>query len=154
MPGPPTVVIPESSREILAANGLGILTTIRAKDGLPSSNPVGYVWDGERVGISTLASRVKFKNLRANPAVAFCVVDRTDHTRYVELRGHATLEPDPDRRFLDRQFRRQSGGQAAPKDLDAPGEQRFVIWIHPVQVSSPVLYGGRFARTGTPAAEG
>jgi PPOX class probable F420-dependent enzyme len=141
-----TVEIPESSRQILEANGLGILTTIRAKDGLPSSNPVGYVWDGQAVGISTLASRVKYKNLLADPAVAFCVVDREDHTHYVELRGHATLEPDPDRSFLDRQFRRQSGGQGAPKDLDAPGEQRFVIWIHPEQVSSPMLYGGRFKK--------
>ncbi len=141
-----TAPIPEASRQILDANGLGILTTIRAKDGLPSSNPVGYVWDGRAVGISTIASRVKYKNILANPTVAFCVVDQADHTRYVELRGWATLEPDPDRSFLDRQFRRQSGGQPAPKDLDAPDEQRFVIWIHPEQVSSPVLYGGRFKR--------
>lgn len=141
-----TVAIPEPSRAILAANSLGILTTIRAKDGLPSSNPVGYVWDGESVGISTIASRVKYRNILANPTVAFCVVDQADHTRYVELRGRATLEPDPDRRFLDRQFRRQSGGQGAPPDLDAPGEQRFVIRIHPQQVSSPLLYGGRFAK--------
>lgn len=141
-----TVEIPESSRKILDANSLGILTTIRAQDGLPSSNPVGYVWDGESVGISTIASRVKYRNLLANPAVAFCVVDHEDHTRYVELRGWATLEPDLDRSFLDRQFRRQSGGQGAPADLDAPNERRFVIRIHPEQVSSPVLYGGRFAR--------
>jgi PPOX class probable F420-dependent enzyme len=140
------VELPEASRKILEANSLGILTTIRHKDGLPSSNPVGYVWDGESVGISTIASRVKYRNLLANPTVAFCVVDHEDHTRYVELRGHATLEPDPDRSFLDRQFRRQSGGQGAPPDLDPPGEQRFVIRIHPEQVSSPLLYGGRFSR--------
>jgi len=140
------VEIPESSRKILDANSLGILTTIRAKDGLPSSNPVGYVWDGKSVGISTIASRVKYKNLLANPTVAFCVVDHEDHTRYVELRGWATLEPDLDRSFLDRQFRRQSGAQGAPADLDAPNEQRFIIWIHPEQVSSPLLYGGRFGR--------
>lgn len=146
MPRSKTVEIPESSRQILDANGLGILTTIRAKDGLPSSNPVGYVWDGQAVGISTIASRIKYKNILANPTVAFCVVDREDHTRYVELRGWATLEADPDRSFLDRQFRRQSGGQGAPKDLDGPDEKRFVIWIHPEQVSSPVLYGGRFKK--------
>lgn len=146
MPRSKTVEIPESSRKILDANSIGILTTIRAKDGLPSSNPVGYVWDGDSVGISTIASRVKYKNLLANPAVAFCVVDHEDHTRYVELRGWATLEPDLDRSFLDRQFRRQSGGQGAPADLDAANERRYVIRIHPEQVSSPVLYGGRFAR--------
>lgn len=141
-----TVEIPEASRAILAANSLGILTTIRAKDGLPSSNPVGYVWDGESVGISTIASRVKYRNILANPTIAFCVVDQTDSTRYVELRGRATLEPDPDRSFLERQFRRQSGGHGAPPDLDPPGEQRYVIRIHPEQVSSPLLYGGRFAK--------
>lgn len=138
--------ISESSRKILEGSSLGILTTIRHKDGLPSSNPVGYVWDGERVGISTIASRVKYRNILADPRVAFCVIDANDHTRYVELRGRATLEPDPDRSFLNRQFRRQSGGQDAPPDLDPPDERRFVIWIHPEQVSSPVLYGGRFSR--------
>src|SRR5207249_4615787 len=85
------VEIPEASRAILKANSLGILTTIRHKDGRISSNPVGYVWDGESVRISTLASRMKYANLVANPTVTFCVVDRDDHTRYVELRGHATL---------------------------------------------------------------
>jgi len=77
----PEIDIPESSRKILDANTLGILTTIRAKDGLPSSNPVGYVWDGKRVGISTIASRVKYKNILADPTVCFCVVDVADHTR-------------------------------------------------------------------------
>lgn len=141
-----TIEIPESSRKILESNSLGILTTIRHKDGLPSSNPVGYVWDGESIGISTIASRVKYRNLLADPRVAFCVIDGNDHTRYVEIRGRATLEPDPDRSFLNRQFRRQSDGHDAPPDLDPPDEQRFVIRIHAEQVSSPVLYGGRFSR--------
>ena len=44
------VEIPEASQAILAANSLGILTTIRHKDGRISSNPVGYVWDGGRSG--------------------------------------------------------------------------------------------------------
>src|SRR5215471_4108132 len=59
---------------------------------------------GGSVRISTLASRMKYANLVADPTVTFCVVDRDDHTRYVELRGHATLEPDPDRSFLRLQF--------------------------------------------------
>jgi len=69
------------------------------------------------VRISTLASRMKYANLVANPMVTFCVVDREDHTRYVELR-HATLEPDPDRSFLRLQFLRQSWGHEPPADLD------------------------------------
>ena len=139
------VEIPEASRAILAANSLGILTTIRHKDGRISSNPVGYVWDEESVRISTLASRMKYANLVANPMVTFCVVDREDYTRYVELR-HATLEPDPDRSFLRLQFLRQSWGHEPPADLDPPDARRVTIRIHPEQVSSPLLYGGRFSK--------
>ncbi len=140
------VEIPEASRAMLDSNSLGILTTIRHNDGRLSSNPVGYVWDGESVRISTLQSRMKYKNLVANPTVTFCVVDREDHTRYVELRGYATLEPDLDRSFLRLQFRTQSGGHEPPADLDAPEERRVTIRIHAEQVSSPLLYGGRFGK--------
>lgn len=140
------VEIPETSRAILAANSLGVLSTIRHRDGRISSNPVGYVWDGASVRISTLASRVKVANLVADPMVTFCVVDREDHTRYVELRGYATLEPDPDRSFLRLQFLRQSGGHEPPADLDPPDARRVTIRIHPEQVSSPLLYGGRFGK--------
>jgi PPOX class probable F420-dependent enzyme len=146
MSRPKEVEIPAASAAMLKFNSLGILTTIRHNDGRPSSNPVGYVWDGKSVRISTLESRMKYKNLVANPTVTFCVVDRDDHTRYVELRGYATLEPDPDRSFLRLQFRTQSGGQEPPADLDLPKEKRVTIRIHPEQVSSPVLYGGRFAK--------
>ena len=140
------VEIPETGRALLDANSLGILTTIRHSDGRLSSNPVGYVWDGESLRSSTLKSRMKYKNLVANPMVTFCVVDQHDLTRYIELRGYASLEDDPDRSFLRLQFRRQSGGEEAPANLDPPGEERVTIRIHPEQVSSPVLYGGRFAK--------
>ena len=55
------VAIPEHCQQILADGVYGTLTTIRKKDGLPSTNPVGYVWDGERIRISTLKSRIKYQ---------------------------------------------------------------------------------------------
>ena len=138
--------LPEPARKLLEENSLGIMTTIRHSDGRMSSNPVGYVWTGEALGISTLKSRMKYKNLLANPMITFCVVANDDLTRYVEIRGHATLEDDEDRSFLRRQFIRQSGGGEPPDDMDEPGSERVTIWIHPEQVSSPVLYGGRFGK--------
>ena len=143
---PDEITIPEAHGALLAANSQGLLSTIRHKDGLISTNPVGYVWDGSCVRVSTIKNRVKYDNLRANSTVTFCVVDAADHTKYVELRGHATIEEDPDRSFLKRQFRENSGGTAeAPDDLDAPGTERVVLRIHPQQSSSPLLYGGRFS---------
>jgi PPOX class probable F420-dependent enzyme len=139
------IEIPEAHKALLADNHNGLISTIRHKDGLISTHPVSYVFDGECVRVSTLKSRVKYDNLLANPTVTFCVIHHADHTRYVELRGVASIEEDPDRSFLRRQFREGSGGVEAPPDLDPPDSTRVIVRIHPYQSSSPLLYGGRFS---------
>jgi len=136
------IELPEAHREIIAANTIGVMSTLREKDGRISTNPVGYLWDGESVRISTVKNRVKYHNLLANPMVTFCVVDREDHMRYVEVRGFATIEEDPDRSFLDSTF--VAAGMEPPAELDPPGTERVIVRIHPQQSSSPYLYGGRF----------
>ena len=136
--------IPEPQREILAAGLMGFMSTIRHKDGLISTNPVGYDWDGECVRISTTKARVKYQNLVADPRVTFCVTDPQDGTRYVELRGTASIEEDPGASFMKSVFRKS--GAEAPDDLDPPGTERVIVRIHPSQVSSPLLYGGRLAQ--------
>lgn len=148
MSQPAEIEIPEAHKQVLAENNFGLLSTIRHKDGLISTNPVSYVFDGECVQVSTIKNRMKYDNLIANPNVAFCVVHHADHTKYVELRGHASITEDLDRAFLERQFRETSGGQEAPPDLDKPGTERVIVRIHPHQSSSPLLYGGRFQREG------
>ena len=140
------IAIPEKHHEILAANHQGLLSTLRHKDWLISTNPVSYVFDGTRIRVSTIKNRIKYDNLRANPMVTLCVVHAEDPTRYVEVRGTATLEDDPEGVFLRHQFRETSGGAEAPDDLDVAGTERVIITIHPIQSSSPLLYGGRFGR--------
>ena len=148
MSNPTEIEIPEAHQALLAAHNYGLLSTLRAKDGLISTNPVSYVWDKEQacVLISTIKSRLKYVNLLANPTLAFCVINAADHTKYVELRGIASLEDDTDRSFLRRQFRETSGGEEAPADLDSPEAERVIVRIHPQQSSSPLLYGGRFSQ--------
>lgn len=136
------IEIPEAHQAILARNHIAVLTTLRQKDGLPSTNPVGYVWDGECVRISTIKDRVKYRSLQADPRVAFCVTDKDDHMVYVELRGHASIEEDPDKAFLRSTF--VDAGMEPPDSLDPPGTERVIVRIHPHQSSSPTLYGGRF----------
>jgi len=97
---PDTIAIPEHNHALLENSFFGVLTTIRAKDGLLSSNPVGFVWDGQQIRISTLKSRLKYQNLAADDRVAFCVVSKTNVMDYVEIRGHASLEDDKDRSFF------------------------------------------------------
>jgi PPOX class probable F420-dependent enzyme len=141
---PDTIAIPEHNHALLEQVHVGVLTTIRAKDGLLSSNPVGFVWDGQQIRISTLKSRLKYRNLVADDRVAFCVVSKTNVMDYVEIRGHASVEDDKDRSFFRRQFMAGSDGAEPPENLDPPDAERVIITIHPQQVSSPTLYGGRF----------
>jgi len=132
--------------KILRESNLGFLSTIRKKDGLISTNPVGFVWDGESIRISTLKSRLKYENIVANPLATFCVVSRHNMMSYLEVRGHASLVEDPDRSFLRQSFMKGSGGEEPPPDMDAPGAERVIIVLHPQQLSSPQLYEGRFDR--------
>ena len=138
------IELPEAHRKILADNSIGVMSTIRHQDGRISTNPVGYLWDGRCVRVSTIKARMKYHNLLANPMVTFCVVDREDHMRYVELRGFATIEEDADGSFLRSTF--EAAGMEAPEGLDPPGTERVIVRIHPQQSSSPFLYGGRFHR--------
>ena len=108
---PAEIEIPEAHRALLADNNFGLMSTIRHKDGLISTNPVSYVFDGECVRVSTIKNRIKYDNLLANPMVTFCVIHHADHTKYVELRGFASVEEDPDRSFIRHQFRETSGGE-------------------------------------------
>ena len=81
MPDATEIEIPESHRGILAANSLGLLSTIRHKDGLISTNPVSHVGDGECVRVSTIKGRVKYDKLLADSRGTFCVVDRVIYMR-------------------------------------------------------------------------
>lgn len=136
------VTIPEEVHPILSGEMFATLTTVRP-DGSLSTNPVSFTFDHERVRISTLKSRKKYRNLRGDDRVALCVMSSANPMSYVEIRGRATLEDDPDRTYLREQWMAHSGGMEPPADLDPPHEERVTIVITPTAVSSPTLYEGR-----------
>lgn len=139
----PATTVPESHVGILESARIGLISTIRHQDGLISTNPVGFDWDGEHVRFSTLKSRVKYKNLLANPLITFCVLDPAMPTRYIEIRGRAEISEDPTAALA----RKMSGQQGGTKfELDKPGAERVIVKIIADQVSTPTLYGGKLDR--------
>lgn len=58
----PDAPIPATHVGILDTAVLAMVSTIGYKDGLISTNPVTFDWDGEHVRLSTLKSRVKYRN--------------------------------------------------------------------------------------------
>ena len=137
------VEIPARYHAFLDKHFLAMLTTLRP-DGMLSTNPVGYVWDGGHIRVSTVKSRMKYKNILRDDRVCFCVQSPTNPMDYLEVRGHATVEDDADRSFFREQFMRGMGGEEPPADLDPPDAERVIIAIHPQQVSAPKIYGDRF----------
>lgn len=144
---PVSKTVPDSHKPILENGVFAFMSTIRASDQLISTNPVGYDWDGETIRISTLKSRLKYRNLQQDPRVTICVLDSKVPTRYVEIRGKALLEDDPDGALNRKMFREKMGYEF---DLDEPGAERVIVTIVPEQVSTPTLYGGRLDHVGDP----
>ena len=59
----------EEMHSLLRESLYGMLTVLRP-DGMPSTNPVSYTWDGTLVRVSTLKSRYKYKSLLQDQRVA------------------------------------------------------------------------------------
>jgi PPOX class probable F420-dependent enzyme len=148
----PEAKIPATHVGILETALLATVSTISHRDGLISSNPVGFEWDGEHIRLSTLKSRFKYHNLVANPQITLCVVDPKVPTRYLEVRGFADLIDDP-KGTLNRKLFARMSGEEMPADLDPPGDERVIIKIVPTRVSAPDLYSGRLDRRAEQAEQ-
>jgi pyridoxamine 5'-phosphate oxidase family protein len=80
----------------LASQRLGRLASVDAQ-GAPQNNPVGFRYNAELgtidVGGRNMGASRKFRNLAANPKVAFVIDDIASvqpwRVRCVEIRGHA-----------------------------------------------------------------
>lgn len=123
------VPVPASHRDLLNAT-VGTLATV-GPDGRPQVSEVWFLADEGQVRISLNTSRQKTKNLVRNPAVSLLVLDLADTRRYLEIRGDAEIEPDPDYAFADRVGAKYGADLRAH---DHPGEGRVVVTIRPVRV--------------------
>jgi PPOX class probable F420-dependent enzyme len=129
--------VPASHRDLLDAS-VGILATI-GPDGRPQQSAVWFLADGDAIRISLNSSRQKIANLRRNPAVGLLILDLERTYRYLEVRGDATLEDDPDYVFADRV------GAKYDADLrvhDQPGQTRIVVTLVPTRVHAADLSAG------------
>ena len=94
--------------------------------GRPQQSIVWFLAEGDVVRLSLNSSRQKTDNLARNPACSLLITDPKNSYRYLELRGRAKLEPDPDYTFADKV------GAKYDSDLrqnDLPGDKRVVVTI-------------------------
>ncbi len=122
-------MFPDSHQDLLDAP-IASLTTIGG-DGFPQSTLIWFLHDGGELRLSLNTSRLKTRNLLRRPQVSLLIVDPADPMRYLEVRGMARAQPDPDRAFAQRVGAKYGADLTA---YDAPGDERLVVTIEPVNV--------------------
>ena len=118
--------IPDSHRDLLEGR-FATLATVGAA-GRPQQSVVWFLAEGNAVKISLNSNRQKTRNLQRNPVCSLLIADPANPYRYLELRGTAKVEADPDYSFAN-----QVGAKFGdyPHKRDRPGETRVVVTVVP-----------------------
>jgi PPOX class probable F420-dependent enzyme len=121
--------IPASHRDLLEAQ-VATLATLGG-DGRPQLSEVWFLAEDDTVRLSLNTTRQKTRNLERQPGCSLLILDLANPYRYLEIRGDAEIEPDPDYTFADKVGAKH---QADLRKMDNPGESRVVVTLRPHRV--------------------
>ena len=116
--------IPDTHGDLLDAE-FATLGTVDAH-GRPQLTELWFLAESGAVRVSLNTSRQKTRNLQRNPAFSLLILDVANPHRYLELRGDAQLEPDPDYTFADKVGAKYGTDL---RQMDGPGESRVVVTL-------------------------
>ena len=120
---------PESHVDLLDAP-FGTLGTIDRR-GRPQLTEVWFLHEDGELKLWLNTRRAKARNLRDRPECSLLVLDLENPRRYLEVRGRARIEPDPDYAYAAKL------GVKYGMDLrgiDGPDESRVVVTIEPEKI--------------------
>jgi PPOX class probable F420-dependent enzyme len=126
---------PESHRDLLDAQ-VATFATID-DDGFPQLTEVWFLVDEGELKLSLNTSRRKARNLERRPQCSLLLLDLQNPYRYLEIRGRARIEPDPDGAFAAK-LSAKYGGDV--RQYDQPDESRVIVTIEPLKIH-PVAMG-------------
>ncbi len=118
-----------------------VVATIASVDGAgaPSVSPIWIEYRDGNVIFSTLERTLKRRNLAANAAVSFCLLDPNNPYRYIELRGVVTeMTSVGAHEHLDLMARRYWGVESYPEHDYAAERSRVTARIDHVIVQPPL----------------
>ena len=121
--------IPDSHRDLL--DGMVATLATIGSNGYPKMSELWFLAEGDTIRLSLNTSRQKTRNLMKRPACGLLLLDLANPGRYLELRGDAQIEPDPDYVFADRVAAKYG---ADLRGMDQPGESRVVVTLNPTRV--------------------
>ena len=126
------IPIPDSHVELVSQPHGCVISTI-SPSGLVQSTAMWFLYDDGKIKFSLLGHRKKFRNLQANPACTFFLMNPNNMGNVIEVRGSAVLEPDPDKAFVMK-VRAQYGADGPPSD--GPDDHRYVVTVDPTRINT------------------
>lgn len=126
------IEIPKSHIELVSQPHGCVISTV-APDGLVQSTAMWFLYDEGKIRFSLIGHRKKFRNLQANPACTFFLMNPQNMGNVIEVRGTAVIEPDPDKTFVAK-VRDQYGADGPPSD--GPDDHRYVVTIEPTRINT------------------
>ncbi|RFU42550.1 PPOX class F420-dependent oxidoreductase [Actinomadura logoneensis] len=119
----------DKARELFDGKNFVTVATLNA-DGAPQASPVWAKVDGDTIVFSTVKGRRKHSNLVRDPRVNLTTYDLSNPYEYVEVRGTATIEDDPDAALIEELSQKYTGG---PWRAQGP-EERVIVRVTPSYV--------------------
>jgi PPOX class probable F420-dependent enzyme len=119
------IPLSQATLDLLDGKNYAVLATVNP-DGSPQTSVVWIGRDGGDLLFSTVAGRVKHRNMLRDPRVSVTVIDSADPENYVELRGRASMTPDTGRRVDTELSWKYDGKDPGP---DRPGAVRLVVRV-------------------------
>jgi PPOX class probable F420-dependent enzyme len=117
--------VPESHAHLLEAR-FATLGTIDSA-GRPQLTMLWFLHHEGEIKVWLNDARWKTRNLRARPACSILILDLENPQRYLEIRGHAVLTPDPEYAFGSL-FKAKYGVDLSGME-DPPGQSRLIITV-------------------------
>ncbi len=118
-----SISLSDATVALVDGKNYAILATINP-DGSPQTSVLWVGRDGYDLLFSTVAGRVKHRNMERDPRVSVTVLDSADPENYVELRGRVSMTPDVGR-ALDTRLSWKYDGRDPGEDR--PGAVRVVV---------------------------
>jgi PPOX class probable F420-dependent enzyme len=141
-----TVRIPESHEDLLLEPIDGVLTTMMP-DGQPQMSIVWVDFDGESILVNTTLERQKTRNMQKNPKVNLLVIDPSNGSRFLEVRGEMVeISGEGAIPHADKQTRAYSAGSQQhfygdiyPEDQMSK-ETRVIVKITPMKITTDAIF--------------
>lgn len=134
--------IPASHRDLLERPLLAVLST-PLRHGA-QVHPTWFELDGNDLLINTTMERAKGRNLARDPRATVLVIDPSNTSRWIEIRGDVDLQEDGALEQLDRLTRRYTShpryyGYVYPVEQQER-ETRVIVRVHPRRINRDAIH--------------